>query len=119
MYGKRAAGRKLNILFSVAAVLVMWGVWLIAHAAVRNEYIIPSFADTMRSMGESLSDSYFWTSYGYTMLRAAEGWAIAFVCAVLFSALAAVSAACRRFFRNRVQKDCAGFLKNYSGYAPF
>ena len=98
MYGKRAAGRKLNILFSVAAVLVMWGVWLIAHAAVRNEYIIPSFADTMRSIGESLSDSYFWTSYGYTMLRAAEGWAIAFVCAVLFSALAAVSDACRRFF---------------------
>lgn len=98
MNGKRAAGRKLNILFSVAAVLVMWGVWLIAHAVVQNEYIIPSFADTLRSMREALSDAYFWTSYGYTMLRAAEGWAIAFVCAVLFSALAAVSDACRRFF---------------------
>lgn len=76
----------------------MWGVWLAAHAVVKNEYIVPSFPDTLKSMGESLSDAYFWTSYGYTMLRAVEGWAIAFLCAVLLSALAAVNDACRRFF---------------------
>ena len=42
------SAKKLNIAFSFLAVLAMWAGWLIAYYTVRNDYIIPSFGDTMR-----------------------------------------------------------------------
>ncbi len=38
--------RKLNIIFSVAAVAAMWIAWIIAYYSVGNDYVIPSFTDT-------------------------------------------------------------------------
>ena len=58
------ASKQFNYIFSVLAILAMWAVWLIAYAVVGNDYIVPSFADTMRSLGELLTESFFWRSFG-------------------------------------------------------
>ena len=81
------ASRQFNYIFSALAIVAMWAVWLIAYAVVGNDYIVPSFSDTMRRLGELFTESFFWRSFGMTLLRAVEGWAIAFACAVIGVAL--------------------------------
>ncbi len=90
--------KKLNYLFSVLAVAVMWAVWLIAHAIVRNEYIIPSFSDTIASIGAQLISSRFWLSFALTVWRTIYAWLLAFVLAVIFASLSALSMRFYRFF---------------------
>lgn len=91
------ASRQFNYIFSALAIVAMWAVWLIAYAVVGNDYIVPSFSDTMRRLGELFTESFFWRSFGMTLLRAVEGWAIAFACAVIGVALGALSKKLRFF----------------------
>lgn len=90
--------KKLNYLFSVLSIAVMWAVWLIAHAIVRNEYIIPSFSDTIISIGEQFVSSRFWLSFALTIWRTIYAWLLAFVLAVIFASLSALSIRFYRFF---------------------
>ena len=90
-------GRKLNILFSVAAVLVMWGAWLIAYYTVRNDYVIPAFSDTMAAIGRNFVDGEFWRAFGNTLLRTFYSWLVAFAASLLCLSLGALSDKFRRF----------------------
>ena len=83
------AGRQFNYIFSALAIVVMWAIWLIAYYVVANDYVIPSFTDTMRRLRELLIEGFFWRSFGMTVLRATEGWLLAFFCAVAGVALGA------------------------------
>lgn len=76
----------------------MWGAWLVAYAAVGNDYVVPSFWETVRRLGELLGESFFWRSFGMTFLRSLEGWALAFVCAAVGVSLGALSDKLRSFF---------------------
>ena len=91
------AGKACNVLFSLLAVLVMWAAWLVAYAAVGNDYVLPSFWATLRGLGELLTEGFFWRSFALTLLRAAEGWLLAYACAVAGVALGALSGKCRSF----------------------
>lgn len=77
----------------------MWLVWLIAYYAVANDYIIPSFSDTMKSMGELLAESAFWTAFGYTLLRTAEAFVLSFLLAAVLAALSVCSKGAAAFIR--------------------
>ena len=94
---RRSRGGKLNMLFSVAAIAVMWAAWIIAAAAVKNEYVVPSFVQTIRAVWVQLCDAYFWQSFAFTLLRSFSGWLLAFVCAVVFVAVGALSVGARKF----------------------
>ena len=89
--------KKLNLLFSLLAIAVMWGAWLIAYAVIGNEYILPSFWDTVTQMWVLFGESFFWLSLGSTCLRALEGWLFAYLFALVFAALSAVSEKARCF----------------------
>ena len=75
----------------------MWAGWLIAYRTVRNDYIIPSFADTMAGIGRNLIDADFWRAFGNTMLRTLYSWLIAFAVSVFCMSLSALSDKFRRF----------------------
>lgn len=91
------ASRQFNYVFSALAIVAMWAVWLIAFRVVGNELVVPSFSDTMRRLGELLTEGFFWRSFAMTLGRAAEGWAIGFACAVACVAVGAVSEKLRCF----------------------
>lgn len=84
--------RKLNIIISVASVAAMWIVWIIVYYAVGNDYIIPSFQDTFVSMWRYFGDPFFWRSFGRTLLRTLEAFALSFALAAIF---AVVGSLCR------------------------
>lgn len=84
--------RKLNILISVLAVVVMWLVWLIAYRIVANDYIIPSFRDTVVSVFDTcIAERTFWISFTNTFLRTLAAFVISFIVAAM---LAVPSALC-------------------------
>lgn len=87
-----------NYLFSVLAVAVMWGVWVAAYFAVGNEYVVPSFTETMRELGALFASGTFWKSFGGTLWRTVAGWLLAFAFAVLFAAAGVASKKFRSFF---------------------
>lgn len=76
---------KKNILFSLAAILSVWIVWLAAYPIVRNDYLLPSFPDTLRAMGRLLAEASFWRAFGNTLLRTF----LAFLCSMAAGAILA------------------------------
>ena len=90
--------RKLNILFSLLAVALLCAAWIAAYYAVRNDYIIPSFTDTLREVWGQLGSADFWVAFGNTFARSAGAWLLAFVLAVVCASLSALFEQVRRFF---------------------
>lgn len=80
--------KKINILCSVAALLVMWLVWIIAYYSVGNELIVPSFSETLKSFWQYLGNAEFWAAVGNSLLRTLLAFLISFVLAAAFAALA-------------------------------
>ncbi len=84
--------RKLNILISVSAVAVMILVWVIAYYCIKNDYIIPSFKDTVASMWrDCLISGPFWRAFGNTVLRTLLAFAVSFIIAAALACLGALS----------------------------
>ncbi len=60
---------KKNALFSAVALIALWLVWVIAFYIVRNDYVLPSFWETIRETGRLLTEASFWRAFGNTFLR--------------------------------------------------
>lgn len=60
---------KKNALFSAAALIALWLVWVIAYYIVRDGYVLPSFWETFREMGRFFAEASFWRAFGNTVLR--------------------------------------------------
>ena len=74
--------RKLNILISTFAVVVMWIGWIIIYYSVANDYVIPSFQDTFVSIWQGcLVKKAFWTAFGNTFMRTLLAFVISFALA--------------------------------------
>ena len=98
--------RKLNILASVAAIVFMWLIWLIAYYAEGNDLVIPSFSATMKSLGALLVSAKFYRALGYTMLTALASFVISYFLAGICAAAATLSKFAREFL-----KPVIGFLR--------
>lgn len=91
--------RKLNIILSAVSVLAMWLAWIIAYYSVKNDYIIPSFSDTMVSLWGGLCSGEFWTAFAFTFLRTLEAFLISFSLAAILAALSAISKSASAFIK--------------------
>ncbi len=81
------SARKLNIILSVSAIVLMWLVWIISYYSVKNDYIIPSFSATVKSFFLCFAESGFWIAFCMTALRTFAAFAVSFAAAALFAAL--------------------------------
>lgn len=79
--------RKLNLLCSFSAIILVILVWIIAYYAVKNDYIVPSFSESAESLFKCFAEKSFWAAFGMTLLRTLESFLLSFliagVCAVL------------------------------------
>ncbi|MGN1373480.1 MAG: ABC transporter permease [Candidatus Coproplasma sp.] len=79
--------KKLNIIASALALVLMWLVWIIAAAIVKNEYLIPPFSQSIQQFFNLFTLPFFWKALGWTLLRTLIAFllsfAIAAVCAVI------------------------------------
>ena len=81
------SARKLNIVLSVLAIVLMWLVWIISYYSVKNDYIIPSFSATVKSFFLCFAESGFWIAFCMTALRTFAAFAVLFAAAALLAAL--------------------------------
>jgi len=75
------------IISGAISLVVMWLVWLIAERTVKNEYVIPSFSQTLQAVFKVLGEEFFWRALLNTLLRTLYAFLISFVLAGVTSAL--------------------------------
>lgn len=85
MIKKLFSQRAINIICSVAALVIMWLVWIIAYYSVGNKLIVPSFSETIVSFWNYLGDGAFWTAVGNSLLRTLLSFVVSFVLAAAFT----------------------------------
>ncbi|MGN0817713.1 MAG: ABC transporter permease [Candidatus Coproplasma sp.] len=96
---KKISGeRKLNIVYSLAAVAIILIVWLIAYYSVRNDYILPSVHQSFLALFSCFSSGEFWLSLANTFLRTLIAFTVSFVFAALCAAISAVCTPFKKIF---------------------
>lgn len=85
---------KLNIIYSIVAVMAMLSIWIISYYAVGNDYLVPSFFESIKSFFECFTEGIFWVSFSNTILRMIIAVVISFVFSVVFAILSILG---RRF----------------------
>ena len=80
--------KKFNIIYSLAAIILMWAVWIIAYYAVGNSLLVPSFGETLEEMSACFADVVFWSALGGSLWRALTAFIISFAMAAVCAASA-------------------------------
>lgn len=83
---------KHNALWAVVAVAVIFAVWQIAYACIKNDYILPGIGQTLSQFFALFGDGSFYVALGNTVARTLISFAASFVMAAAFAALSAVCA---------------------------
>lgn len=91
--------RKINIIGSVAALVLMWLFWLIAYYGVGNGNIVPSFGETITCFWQFLWDGEFWTAVGNSLLRTLLAFVISFLLAASFTAFGLLGSWCKALIK--------------------
>lgn len=88
-----------NIICSVAALVFMWLIWIIAYYAAGNPLIVPSFTETASAFFRYLGDGAFWTAVGNSLARTLLSFVVSFILAALFAVLASLGRGFKAFFK--------------------
>ena len=91
--------RKINIIGSVAALVLMSLFWLIAYYGVGNGNIVPSFGETITCFWQFLWDGEFWTAVGNSLLRTLLAFVISFLLAAAFTAFGLLGSWCKALIK--------------------
>ena len=91
------ADKLKNIIFSLLALLAIWLVWLIAYFALENDYVLPSFGETVKKAWELLGEGAFWRAFGNTLFRTVWAFLISFVLGAGLAALSVLFSWVRAF----------------------
>lgn len=93
------SSRKTDILFSVAAVVLMLLVWVVAYFAVKNQYLVPSFSDSVKSLFACFTESSFYIAFAHTFLRTLSAFLLSFALAGVCASLSALSRKFKAFLK--------------------
>lgn len=88
---------KRNYLFSALALVALWAGWLIAYYAIGNDFLLPSFWETVKSAFLLLGKGAFWRAFGSTLLRTVLAFVISFACGGLLALFSRLYPAVRAF----------------------
>ena len=91
--------KKLNIIFSVLAIIFMWLVWIVAYYIAGNELIVPAFSDTAKSFFLYLGNGEFWLALLNTFLRTMLAFIVSFVLAAACAIFAKLSGCAKAFLK--------------------
>lgn len=78
----------VNLIYPLVVVVLILFIWYLACLWIQVDLILPTPSQAFYNLWEYLKSNEFWISFGWTYLRAIEGFVIAFVIALVFSSLA-------------------------------
>ena len=77
----------LNFILPIVAVAFIIAVWAISASVIDNEYILPSFSETVKSVFELFGDGKFYLSFSLTLFRSIIAFLFSFIIAFLLAIL--------------------------------
>lgn len=80
----------LNITLGALSLIVMWVVWIIAEKTVKNEFVLPGFIDTFKSLFALFGEKFFWQAVLSSLKKVLYAFLISFVLAGVFAVLGKV-----------------------------
>ncbi len=89
----------VNFLIGLSALIFMWAVWFFAQILVKNEYVVPTFQDTIKALFIEFSNVIFWTALLRTLFKVLVAVILSFVLSLIFSVLGKVIKNSRAFFK--------------------
>ncbi len=78
--------------------MFLWLAWLIAYFIVGNDYLLPSFWETISATWQYLADGAFWRAFAGTLLRTFCAFVISLILGTGFAALSRLCGRVRAFF---------------------
>lgn len=88
-----------SICAGLLSLVFMWALWFIAQKTVKNEYLIPSFSQTIIAFFALLKEGFFWQSLSKTLLKVLLSFAISFVLGLIFAGVCKVFNWSKPFFK--------------------
>lgn len=88
-----------SFILGLFSLLIMWLVWFIAQKAVKNEYLIPSFSQTITAFFNLLKEGFFWQSLSKTLLKVVLSFVISFVLGLILAGLCKLFSWSKPFFK--------------------
>ena len=82
--------KKFNIFYSLFAVVLMWVVWLIVAAAVKNDFLVAPVGKSLKEFFTLFAKAFFWRALGHTLLRTLVAFLLSFVLALICACVAFV-----------------------------
>ena len=84
---KKIDFKKVNFIYSLASLVIMLIVWVIFAVSVKNEYLVPSFTETVKAFFACFSSALFYRSILATLIRVLLAFLVSFLLAFICSAL--------------------------------
>lgn len=81
---------KFNILYSLSAIILMWTVWIVAAATVKNEFLVAPVGASLKEFFLLFSKGFFWSAVAHTFARTLVAFLISLILASGCACLAAV-----------------------------
>ncbi len=91
--------RYLSAIIGFSSLIFVWLVWFIAQNTIKNEYLIPSFKETVTALIEVMGEGFFWKALGKTLLKVAHAFLISFLLASIFAFIGKIYKPTRAFFK--------------------
>lgn len=79
---------KQRILFSVGALVTVWLIWIAAYRFIANDYILPSFSETIHSLFQVLGEGAFWRALFNSLWRTLLAFAVSVLLGIGLALLA-------------------------------
>ncbi len=87
-----------NLIVWAAAITVLALVWTIAYFSVDNPFLVPSFLECVKKIGEILISSYFWIALFSTLERVLFAFFFSVIFALIFAVIAYLVPTFKVFF---------------------
>ena len=87
-----------NVWQTLAAVVFLIGVWVVAYFSVGNELLVPSFGDSVKECGALFAKAAFWRGLLHSLERTLLAFLLSFLFALLFAIVAYLYPSFANFF---------------------
>ena len=89
----------VNFIIGISSLIFMWAVWFIAQKTIKNQYVVPTFSQTINALFSVVKQSFFWQALIRTLIKVLISVLVCFILAFSVSILGKIFKTSRVFFK--------------------
>lgn len=76
-----------TMIIGLSSLVAIWLIWFLGAKTIKNEYVLPTFSQTISALFEVVKEEFFWRALSNTLLKTLYAFIISFLLAGIFSAI--------------------------------